>query len=470
MIQLYLIIFILSILPRFLFIYLFPETGGDYEIYTTVAKNIVNGCGVSLSEPGIEKCIPHFGGNHGPGYPLFISLIWSIFNFSDSMVRYIQAIIYGFSCIWLSYSLFKYNGEKKSILIVGIVTALSPLLIAWPRYVQTETLALASSIWVLAEIFLSISKNKIRIFTIALALIVASWIRLDNILLSIPVAVTIMYIHGIKEGFIRGIAICLILSSTWFAWTARNIHLGVDLFPSMVMQDGSRPPTGYLSWLKTWVTHEYERPGALWTVNRKNYDTVYIPEYAFLNSEEKIKVENLLIELKDFVGKPFPEHIDNNFKELATERIEEDIWQYWFLNSFIRSYRLWTNPYSSFGWPNEMPDKDLSKSERLQIVEGNASVIFSKIINNPYQAISKAFIAIYRLIMMLLFIYYIIYILRSGSRIKISILLIILSYIASRTLFFSIHSANFETRYLLTAMPFIEIFVILAFFNLFKTE
>ena len=470
MTQLYLIIFTINILPRAIFIYFFPETGGDYEIYTTVAKNIVNGCGVSLSDPTLTDCVPHFGGNHGPGYPLFISLIWSIFNFSDDMVRYVQAIIYGISCVWLSYSLFQFSGEKKSILIVGIMVALSPLLIAWPRYVQTETLALASSIWVLAEILLSISKNKIRIITVALSLILATWLRLDNILLTVPVAVTVLYIHGLRKGLINGLIIFLILSSTWFAWTIRNVHLGVDLLPSMVMQDGSRPPTGYMAWLKTWVTHEYERPGALWTINRKNYDTVYIPEYAYKNNEEKIIVNNLLLELKGFTGEPFPEYIDNNFKKLASKIRVNNIWEYWFFNTFTRSYRLWTNPYSSFGWPNEMPDKDLSKTERLQIAEGNIGVMISKIINNPYQALSKAFIAIYRVILMLLMLYYIIIFLRSRSKIKMGILLIVLSYLVSRTLFFSIHSANFETRYLLTTMPFIEIFVLLAFFNLFKNE
>lgn len=470
MIQLYLIIFFISIIPRFFFIYFFPETGGDYEIYTTVAKNIVNGCGVSLSLPGTTDCVPHFGGNHGPGYPIFISLVWSIFNFSDYMVRYIQAIIYGFACIWLSYCIYKYSGKKRSIIIIGIITGLSPLLIAWPRYVQTETLALAASIWVLGEIFLSLSKNKIRIYTVALSLIIATWIRLDNILLIVPVFLAILYMHGLKEGILRGVIILFIFSSTWFAWTARNIYLGVDLIPSMVMHDGSRPPIGYLSWLKTWVTHEYERPGALWTVNRQNYDTVNIPEYAYLNNAEKLKINDLLLELKLHVGRPFPESIDNKFKDIALDRMQDDFWNYWIKNSFIRSYRLWSNPYSSFGWPNEMPDEDLSQTERLLIAEGNVSVIISKIISNPYQAISKSLVAFYRLILMLLLLYYSLSIIRYGSKHQISIFLIVLSYLVSRTLFFSVHSANFETRYLLTSMPFIEIFVMLAFFNLFKEE
>ena len=244
MTQIYLIIFALSIFPRLIFIYIFPETGGDYVIYTTVAKNIVNGCGVSLSDPGIDNCVPHFGGNHGPGYPLFISFAWSISNYSDHMVRWLQTLIYGLSCLWLCYGLFKYSGEKKIILIAGIILSISPLLIAWPRYVQTETLALASAIWVLAEIFLSLSKNKIRVYTLALALIIATWIRLDNILLTIPVAVATIYLHGIKEGIIRGMIIFVLLSSTWVGWTARNIYLEVDLIPGLVIKDGSRPPVG----------------------------------------------------------------------------------------------------------------------------------------------------------------------------------------------------------------------------------
>ena len=68
----YIIFFFVILFPRIGFIFLFPETGGDYEIYTTVAKNILKGCGVSLSNPLTNDCVPHFGGNHGPGYPFFI--------------------------------------------------------------------------------------------------------------------------------------------------------------------------------------------------------------------------------------------------------------------------------------------------------------------------------------------------------------------------------------------------------------
>ena len=105
--------FALSFLVRLVFIFLFPETGGDYDIYSTVAKNILRGCGVSLSDPYSDDCVPHFGGNHGPGYDFFIAIIWYFFEQSNSAVRIIQTFIYCFFCFYLLSALRKYIEEKK---------------------------------------------------------------------------------------------------------------------------------------------------------------------------------------------------------------------------------------------------------------------------------------------------------------------------------------------------------------------
>ena len=68
----------------------------------------------------------------------------------------------------------------------------------------------------------------------------------------------------------------------------------------MIMPDGSRSPIGYLNWTKTWITHEYEKPGSLWGVNRQNYVGIFIPEYAYFDNNEKIEIQKLLQELKEF--------------------------------------------------------------------------------------------------------------------------------------------------------------------------
>ncbi len=459
----YIVFFFIILFPRIGFIFLFPETGGDYEIYSTVAKNILNGCGVSLSNPLTDDCIPHFGGNHGPGYPLFLSSIWLIFNDSDYAVRIVQSIFFSISCLWLAHCTYLLCKNKKILFYLLIILAISPLLIAWPRYVQTETLSIATSIYLLAELLLSISKNKIRIFTIALALIFATWIRLDNIFLTVPVAVTSIYIHGLRIGIIKGAIIATLLATTWGSWTVRNIIVELpSLIPTdLIMPDGSRSPTGYLKWTKTWITHEYERPGALWGINRKNYDGISIPARAYNTKEEKLRIENLINELQDYNQKDFPEFIDNEFRNIAINKIQNYPIQHWVIYPLTRAIRMWTNPFSSFGWPNEMPDSGLSKEERLAAASGNSNILIQKAIAYPIHASSKAFNAIYRFILMLLFIFSLIIIFfKSKKTYLYPIGLITISYAISRTIFFSFNS-NFETRYMVTVMPFVELIVIL---------
>ena len=462
----YIVFFFIITFPRILFTLFYPELGGDYEIYTTVAENILNGCGVSLSNPLTKECIPHFGGNHGPGYPLFISLVWATFDHSDLAIRIIQSIIYSISCLWLIRSIYILTNNKKPMIIIGLILAFSPLLIAWPRYVQTETLSLAATIYLIAEIVTSLSIKKIRIISISIALIFATWIRLDNIFLTVPVAVTVIYIHGLKLGIMRGLLIALILSSTWGAWTARNIIVGLpSLIPTdMIMPDGSRSPNGYLKWTKTWITHEYEKPGALWGINRKNYIGISIPERAYDNKEEKLKIESLVKTLKTIDQQDFPLKIDNEFKIIADYKIQNNPIQYWLIYPLLRTIRMWTNPFSSFGWPNEMPDKGLSKNERLAAAKGNINILMQKAIEYPVHAISKGLNAFYRLILMLLLIFSIFnfYKLKKESPL-FALNLVTISYMASRTLFFSL-SSNFETRYMVTTIPFIEILVCLSIF------
>jgi hypothetical protein len=461
----YIIFFFIILFPRLGFIFLFPEAGGDYEIYTTVAKNILNGCGVSLSTPLTDDCVPHFGGNHGPGYPFFLSVVWSIFNYSDNAVRIIQSIIYSGVCIYFLHSAYELTKNKKIILYLLFILALSPLLVAWPRYVQTETLSIAASIYLLSELVLSLSKNKIRIISVALALVFATWIRLDNIFLTVPVAVTVIYIHGFKNGVIKGSLIACLLATTWGVWTIRNIAVDLPtLIPTdMIMPDGSRSPSGYLKWTKTWITHEYERPGALWGINRKNYNNITIPDRAYMSAEEKLEIESLIGQLQKYNQKDFPKSIDKEFENIANNKIKNYPIQHWLVYPLTRSIRMWINPFSSFGWPNEMPDSGLSKEERLSAAKGNSNILIQKAIEFPMHASSKAFNAFYRLILMMLFILsiIIIYSKRKNTHL-LPISLITMSYILSRTIFFSFNS-NFETRYMVTTIPFIELLVILTF-------
>ena len=136
---------------------------------------------------------------------------------------------------------------------------------------------------------------------------------------------------------------------------------------------------------------------------------------------------------------------------------------------------MWTNPYSSFGWPNEIPSEGLSHEERLNFTDENLSIIFSIIEEYPYRSISKAINAFYRFLLTLLFIYLLILVFlsknfKSKEKKFINFLgLICIFYLTGRTIFFSMNS-YFETRYLVSIMPFIEVFTILAFLEKFSNN
>mgnify|MGYP006086703447 FL=1 len=229
----------------------------------------------------------------------------------------------------------------------------------------------------------------------------------------------------------------------------------------MIMPDGSRSPTGYLKWTKTWITHEYERPGALWGINRKNYDGISIPERAYKSDIEKLRIKELISKLQIYNQKNFPENIDNEFANIAKDKIKNYPLEYWIIYPLTRSYRMWSNPFSSFGWPNEMPDSGLSKEERLAAASGNSNILIKKTIEFPIHAASKAFNASYRLFLMLIFLISIVIIfIKSRNTYLFPILLITTSYAISRTIFFSLNS-NFETRYMITVIPFIELLVVM---------
>ena len=232
---------------------------------------------------------------------MLLSHLYGIFLMnSNNAVRIIQSLIYSFFIIYFLIAIQKFIKEKILIIVFGIVLALSPLLVAWPRYVQTETLAVAFTIFTLSELLFSLNEKKVRIVSISIALTLATWIRLDNIFLTIPVAVCCIYIHGIKKGVLYGFYIAVLLSISWGIWTVRNITVKLpSLIPTnMIMPDGSRSPVGYLGWTKTWITHEYEKPGALWGINRKNYLNITIPDYAYYSDSEKKAVKKLLADLQ----------------------------------------------------------------------------------------------------------------------------------------------------------------------------
>ncbi len=453
--HLYWIIAVVATIPRFLIIFL-SEGGGDGGGYLKVAENILSGCGVSMSTPESGECIPHFGGNQGPGYPLFIAAVWWVSEHSNLAVRLSQAMVYVASLAYLVSAIRHYTSSSKMALLAGLILAISPLQTAWPRYLLTETLALAGTLWLFAELLKSLHEKRLRVVPIALALIATTFVRLDGVLLAIPVAATGFIIYRPFDAIRRGLVIALIVTVPWGGWLLRNIHVGMDnIFP--VPFDLQTSISGYIKWGETWITNEYQMAGAWWPIHGYHYDLLRIDDHAY--SVGKERVHALFEELKEYTGKPFPKHINEQFAILAEESTEKEPFKAYLLNPGRRLSALWFNVYSSFAWPLELSGK-VSAQERLDIVNGG---LWSKLIllkKYPVEMLGKIFVNGWRIILYFLFIFSIWIACKDKKSQYRDIMILAVSFVMVRSIF-SVTMHYFETRYTLTVMPILELFVVL---------
>jgi hypothetical protein len=455
-----------TIAARLPFIMLFPFEGGDWDIYSTVAENILRGCGVSLSSPSGAECIPHFGGNHLPGFPTFVALIWTISAHSDMAIRIAQLLLYAAAVGWMTLAVSRFTQSNKAALSVGFVMALSPLQLAWPRYLQTETLTLAVVIWFFAEILMSFAQRRIRTIPVALAIVAATFLRLDGIALCVPAVTAALILHSPHEALRHSAIAAVIVFLPLTGWAVRNLAVGVSVFPApLVMPDNAPAPYGYLKWGNTWVSEEYQRMGWAWPVNRFRYQTIQIDDKAFDSDAEKQRVKGLLAELAKYDRQPFPPHLDAQFAELARERAARAPFRTYIVIPAQRAVALWRNPFSSFGWPNEMPSS-VGHQQRLD-ASRSADGMMALARQYPLQAASKALTAGYRFALLGLFVVIVALSLSRRCAAVRPIIWIVVAWIVARTIALALTN-NVETRYTAPTTPAIELVVVLGVLSLLR--
>jgi hypothetical protein len=457
----FLVIVAIAIVARLIFVFAFPETGGDWDVYGAVAQNILRGCGVSLSDPSGAECVPHFGGNHLPGYPAFVALAWVLSGHSDMAIRVAQVLLHGLALLRLMSIVEHWTACRPIATAVGLVMALSPLDVAWPRYMQTETLALATAIWFFAEIVASIDQGRLRAIPLGLAIVAATFIRLDGVFLCVPVAVAAFYLHRPVEAIRRGTIAAAVVALSFAAWTARNIAVGLPgLLPiGMVIPNGAPTPYGYLKWGSTWITEEYQRMGWAWPVNHMSYGSIAIDNKAFDSAEEKTRVMGLLTELKRSEGKPFPTELDAQFAELARERASRAPVRTYLLLPAMRALALFENPFSSFGWPNEMIGGSIGDQGRLE-ASRSPSRLFDLALAYPDRAASKALNGVYRYLLFASMLFVMGLALVGRLPRSAPLIWIVVTWVAARTLFLAVTN-NVETRYTAPTVPPLELSVVL---------
>jgi hypothetical protein len=319
------IIFAVALSARLLFVRIAPYDSGDWVLYRNVAGNILHGCGVAVTIAEPPGCTPHFGGNQLPLYPALVATIWWIFGESNLAVQIVQSIFATVATCWLSWAVWRVTRSHMAMAAVGLLQAASLIQAYWAGNLLTEMLAIASTQWVLAEVLLSYAAHRLRALPVGVALAIAVWVRLDGILMIVPVGAAAWYLHRRSNGIPTwtGMRACLVVTLMvalpCMAWTVRNKAVGIYPFPrSTVLTDGTYGPTGYYAWAGSWITTQNQREQMSFAA--RHYERIKVDPAIYRSAAERADVEGLLRRLHEAQGQPFPVDIDTAFGRLAKQR------------------------------------------------------------------------------------------------------------------------------------------------------
>lgn len=452
---------LLSVVSRVSLALFFSGVSPDGEQYLRVAENILlNGC-ISLSDVSSQACVPHWGGNHPPGYPIAIAAVWVVTGVSIPAALIMQSTVFAVAAGFFTRAVAVASGRPVAAFAAGLVLALSPLQVGWARLVLPDMLAVAGTIWVFAELFLSLHERRLRVVQLGFALTLAFFARYDGIFLVVPVAVVGFIIHRPLVALRRGAICAMIFAVPILVWSARNVAQGLSFVPDPFLQDGGSSPKGYLKWGNTWVVSLYDGAGLAYPLQSRDYERITInAQRAFANDAEKQLVRDLLEELRtDWPGKPFPPHIDERFRQLATARTQNDPFGHYVFLPLSRAIEFWANPFYSYAWPIELDGK-LDQNDRERLAEGSLGGALSVALKYPVEAFGKAGLLGYRALVVLATIAGLVLVFNVPVALRAMVLLGV-GFALFRTLALSFQP-SVDSRYMIPGMAVVEAISVLA--------
>jgi hypothetical protein len=291
------------------------DTPDDGRVYAQIARNVLEHHVYSHEEqaPFVPSLI------RLPGYPLFLSAIYSIAGHTNNTaVRIVQAIIDTATCILVALVAFQWTADEKRKRIASIaaftLAALCPFTTIYVATILTEvpTSFLAVLLCLLATIaFKSSSRRRSLILWLLAGLTagLAVFFRPDSGLFAAATGLTILlstlnaardtqkffnrFSKSVLSAAVFSFAFCLVL----VPWTIRNRRVfGVfqPLSPAHGEMPGEFVPRGYLMWLRTWLDDGRYIGPVLWRLDTSRIPIEAYPKRAFDSSAERDRVAALM--------------------------------------------------------------------------------------------------------------------------------------------------------------------------------
>lgn len=346
-------ILLLALAVRVGFVIAFPDPLEESR-YRPIAVNILEGHGFSS-----DASAPYRPSEAAaPAYPLFIAAVYAVFGRNVYALTLSQAFVDLATCVLLAFVSFslaparlKSSAALWALIIYGIFSWPT---IVWVARVYAETLTLLFTTIALAFCALAVRKGSRYWFGAGLACGFAILTRPDSVLLLIAI-VLFLLIQLARERQRRVasslFAFCLAVGLALAPWVMRN-YISLGKFQPLASEYGhSRDayfPTGYLWWLRTWIKDETHFDYAFnpaWSPESTFFDPERLPPGTYDSEGERVRLASLIARFNE--TQLITPDMDQEFRDLAYERIKRAPVRFFILLPFYRAASMWLTGFST---------------------------------------------------------------------------------------------------------------------------
>ena len=304
----------------------FPAVAGDESRYTVPAINMLAGHGFSS-----DTTEPYLPSKHiVPLYPLFVYAVYAVFGESNSAVRIAQGAIDVLTCLLVAFIAFSLAPPSSSSLaaIISLVIygGLSWFTVNWTRYILTETLALFFTTLAIAVSVLAIRRSRWLWLVVGALCGLALLTRADSVLLVSAFVLFLIFriLRWRRYAIVSLLLFCLAVPVVLGPWILRNwLTLGEfqPLASEYGFARGGYMPTGYLWWIRTWMTDEtyFDAFYPAFNPGSRAFDPHELPDSVFDSEGEKQQVLRLIARYNQ-TGQFTPDMSDE-FRAIGNQRI-----------------------------------------------------------------------------------------------------------------------------------------------------
>jgi 4-amino-4-deoxy-L-arabinose transferase-like glycosyltransferase len=336
---------------RLLFILRFPAVVTDSFIYGDIAKNWLQHGVYGLSGAGPGEISPTY--IRLPGYPAFLTLIFSLFGVDHYRAALIvQMLVDLGTCFICADIARRLLGPQFGRLAFGSA-ALCAFLANYSAAALTETFEVFFTALALNLAIAALHSHRTsRWVGCGAACGAAILLRPDGALVVVAIETYVLteLIRKQHRGFRQlrlqaALLLPAIAVLPLAPWTLRNwrlFHRFQPLAPRYANEENEFVPMGFNRWTKSWIADYVSVEEIYWAVPASKIDPAMLPSRAFDSAQEEQETYQVIADYNDLLH--VSPALDARFEAIAVQRIQTHPFRYYVGLPVLRIFDMWLRP------------------------------------------------------------------------------------------------------------------------------